>query len=1276
MRRLFLAGLLAGGCFAQITNVRVLGTTATQSAIAYTAPDGSACSVAVSTTADGSGNPLAPLVHDTDTALFPGSDQDSRAGDVSTGRARIIVIGKRDAETASDGRYYSRALQANTTHYGRITCGTGNALFTFQTTNIPLGVGFSDPWPTDASVPGAWAAPSSPGSVANEQFIDPQTGVRVQRVTYPGQGYNAPQNVAFGTAYDQGQNPCDAAGPWTSPCNATGSSGYASVGNSTGWLVIRPSNQSFGYGGTDPSYGYSLNQVRLSLTGHATQAGEQLDVCISMNAGASCASQIQTVPVPSGTDGTITAGSYNPGAMGIDPWVFNSDPRINRPEASTAQGNVTVTGATVKLNSGTFFSSYWTSGGQGRIRLSGLSTADACNTASGTSIEATIANGFGNTLTLTAAPGGGPYSYYCAPDFAIMVRRHAADGGSVLLKQASFSYVSSEPGEQSDTGFNNICSVNQVNGGFLCMVGLGAGWGGLAWIDPVAGTSNIIGPLTVNGKSSGTDTWAQYACPLMSPLPFVTIDDTKSTPTWYCLSNSNGKPIVLQVVYTGTYSSSQPFSDSSPIGLGSPLSSDNYSITFTNATITDLTPASLGHDLISMIGAFTGQTMDSGMNCYNGPVQQGNMLIYCYRAQNTLTWFAVFSPGDGVPAHAGQPGGPNIIAAMNSWGSGTARWSVDHSTEDYGHSGYFGYNASTITPGSQSVGNTAVIVTTNSVIPSTGSDCSQWGNPMGVSGTNCTLIAINVNNGSYEPYYWTPVPPQGQTPGELSTAQNGDIWCISASQTSCNWVNGSAEVLVLIQKGANGQWVFQRNAAAWPFGPRGITGNGVKYLFAMSGATALGLQDAGYPTYYGMSWGGNIYWDYRNDPHGQSTVKDPEYFDAHGAFRPTIGVESGSYPFSPYGGVYKVRHAGSFLQLFAAPISYIAANPSFAGAYGAAVNNVWQSHASVSGDLAGPYEGQTAFDVRPLIGIFSSTPSPPDLWTLVSGQLWKTTYTVTDADNIGSLNRKLLPTAASSGSHPLLDVSGPGSSISNTAAASYQYCIPRSAGECWPGSVVGEVYVNAPGVVYPYCYGNSAAGQSSPANDICISNMPAVGLGLVQFSTLQPDASGQLQRVLVKAMNGKVKLTNGLAGTLLLPDNSWTTFSVNYLDSARRELYMAKVPPFPAGDSVTRSAFVPVPLTLKPPAGLKASNAIVEFGYQEFNGNCTTRQETCIASASTPGAVPFQFAGENPAGAPCATQCTITIPAASQRVLYYRVKYRDSSNNIVSLTPRQVFVIP
>jgi hypothetical protein len=89
----------------------------------------------------------------------------------------------------------------------------------------------------------------------------------------------------------------------------------------------------------------------------------------------------------------------------------------------------------------------------------------------------------------------------------------------------------------------------------------------------------------------------------------------------------------------------------------------------------------------------------------------------------------------------------------------------------------------------------------------------------------------------------------------------------------------------------------------------------------------------------------------------------------------------------------------------------------------------------------------------------------------------------------------------------------------------------------------------------------------------------------------------------------------------------------------------------------------------------------VEFGYQEYGApqllNCTTRNDACIATASTvtSGNQPFYFASENPAGAPCASGCTIAIPAISQRVLYYQVVFRAANNTVLSSgTPTAVTV--
>src|ERR1700730_12219564 len=118
---------------AQIASVSVQGPTATQAVLRFTAPDNGVCTVDVSESAA-----LSPLVHDVDPVLFPASNLDSRAGNVSTGRERVFVIGKRRAEKAVNAKWYSRALQAYTPHYYRITCGAAQATGSFFTSNIAL----------------------------------------------------------------------------------------------------------------------------------------------------------------------------------------------------------------------------------------------------------------------------------------------------------------------------------------------------------------------------------------------------------------------------------------------------------------------------------------------------------------------------------------------------------------------------------------------------------------------------------------------------------------------------------------------------------------------------------------------------------------------------------------------------------------------------------------------------------------------------------------------------------------------------------------------------------------------------------------------------------------------------------------------------------------------------------------------------------------------------------------------------------------------------------
>ena len=230
---------------------------------------------------------------------------------------------------------------------------------------------------------------------------------------------------------------------------------------------------------------------------------------------------------------------------------------------------------------------------------------------------------------------------------------------------------------------------------------------------------------------------------------------------------------------------------------------------------------------------------------------------------------------------------------------------------------------------------------------------------------------------------------------------------------------------------------------------------------------------------------------------------------------------------------------------------------------------------------------------------------------------------------------------------------------------------------------MGQVYVNCPGVIWNYCSGSGIHGGTplGVGNDICVGNISDIADAVREFTLDRTDFAGSYTRTLVTATS-RLRLVYGFENNRLLPDNSWQLLRTEYLNYQRSDMWMAKMLPYPAPDSVVRGTFVPVALTLNPPAGLGANNAIVQFGYQEYGAplliDCTTRNDACIATASTVtyGNQPYYFASENPAGAACAAGCTITVPAISQRILYYRVEYRAANNTVLAAGPLTSVVVP
>jgi hypothetical protein len=204
--------------------------------------------------------------------------------------------------------------------------------------------------------------------------------------------------------------------------------------------------------------------------------------------------------------------------------------------------------------------------------------------------------------------------------------------------------------------------------------------------------------------------------------------------------------------------------------------------------------------------------------------------------------------------------------------------------------------------------------------------------------------------------------------------------------------------------------------------------------------------------------------------------------------------------------------------------------------------------------------------------------------------------------------------------------------------------------------------------------------------DICVGNMSAYLNSIVQVGFKKSDFTGALGRTLTKGLT-RYKAIDPYWHGKALADATWVMFRSMYTNGAWTDILLGKLPPFPPTDSVVRSTFQPIPVKLTPPAGLAVNNAVIQFGYTE-NGSsgqfyCTSRQEKCLATAATVPAVPFQFASEGTggveagvSGVACVGGCSVAIPAISQRILYYQVKYRDASNNTVATSQIQTVAVP
>ena len=132
------------------------------------------------------------LVNDTNAVLFPGSQDCNRASSAVLGNHVTFVAGTRTSAKATDGLFYSLALEANRLHYFRVISQGINFVSCdpnfncIQTKNPPFGNTFPEPAPFNAAAPFNYAFPTiRPGIDRNRWVNDPLTGVPVSLLSAP-----------------------------------------------------------------------------------------------------------------------------------------------------------------------------------------------------------------------------------------------------------------------------------------------------------------------------------------------------------------------------------------------------------------------------------------------------------------------------------------------------------------------------------------------------------------------------------------------------------------------------------------------------------------------------------------------------------------------------------------------------------------------------------------------------------------------------------------------------------------------------------------------------------------------------------------------------------------------------------------------------------------------------------------------------------------------------------------------------------------------------------
>ncbi len=1161
-----------GYSYAQNIPITVEGVTPTQAIFSYVPSNTSACTVKA-VTADRS----SILLPDIDPVLFPGSDQDlTRPSTTVHNNRRYVVIGSRTSDKASDGKLYSRALQAATSHLFIVECGATRTVVPFDTKNPPLGSTYPELPPFNAAGFGNYAFPTVDWTDRSKTYIDPVTGlllrpaIGVSPYGQSGEWGNDHREWQFTDVFDLNQ-------AWSNANNVLSGGVQGPFATYTGAhsdplflpFPVFPSAKDRTIAGWYPT-SQIWDDTRLTVYGSGSGSVEDRKVLVCLGVffqpGANqCAGPEMELTLPVSTGSTVTPGFP---AFQFKSWQLGR--YLTKEEASVPYGTVTVSNSKVTLTDGQTFPLALPAGVKIKIGSTWY-TVQRVQDARHLQLQE-------SALTV------GPVSYTLG-GFGVRIRKKTTTGRIDVA--ASWTLGWSTDPQAPLNGAADFCShltfqvdyeadgvtPMSLQAGKLCI--LGDREPVLMLLIPATGEMRFLSPL--HHQDAGSTTAPKV------PLGAFSETDPLSVIGYHGDDEVQSGMALYRVTYDPSQCHFRTLPSNS-YGFDTNIAPD--CVTWKN-----LSPNSKGKGIINQFQAkaalnplWNAAVMSQLRPDFSGVTGNYAMFTqYFSGPQDSPCFMATFDMNTGT-----------VVRVIDSFGGAPdMRWAGCHTTPTITSSKWIGASLSLLRAKNDKgyLGGPFKIRSLDQLSKDGG---LTWSNDTtlhaaevgvctttdpkmiakGATGSHCVKIRISSDypcnlspaNGDVAKF---PCPWDPTLAGPMPL-QVGDYLSILPKDSE---IDGKREKLLITSKIPVGVGGWELELMRWATCD---TSEYYSHVISPYGAEHPNGWDA-YMTGTGLCSGDVVWFD--------ATGQDPAFYPD------TSNITGGHITLgpAPNGAIAEVAEGGAsrigpIPDQFNRPVSF--AMNLFGTTFGGVSvdSQDWvQSYPNVGQWTATEDRKAFAFDLRHYNpGAGTSLEAPVGIfkqqYTLVPGM--SQVYSI---DNFGGVFGKIYPYLAFAGPYLLKDMSGPQSAITDTDE--FRFCVAYKDGECVVGSKAHDAFVNVPRASQ-YNSGHCVVNTYAEINPCFVTPLDFSSYA-IQFKFTEDDPKGVKRRRLTSGFTGPGAQYQ-YSNTHVTPEGEWAFVGPGWVNGVRPGLMLVKIPPPPVDDGVDRSTFVSIPIDVTAPPPVAA----------------------------------------------------------------------------------------